>query len=127
MEGIELTAEDLIEIQWTSGSLDEARKVSRYLVQERLVACAQIIPWIESIFMWNNKLDTVQESKIFMKTKWNNYAGIREFIKKNCQYEVPEILWTKIDGGDEVYMQWENESAILIADESVPNGYPEPD
>lgn len=60
---------EFIEINWTSGSIDEARKVSRYLVQERLVACAQIIPWIESIYMWNNQLETTQESKVTLKTK----------------------------------------------------------
>ncbi len=41
---------EFIEIHWTSGSIDEARKVARYLVQERYVACAQITPWVESIF-----------------------------------------------------------------------------
>ena len=80
---------DYIEIHWTAGSLDEARKVCRYLVQERLVACAQIIPWVESIYMWNNQLDTTQESKITLKAHLNNYDQIKEVILKNCSYEVP--------------------------------------
>ena len=72
---------EFIEIHWTSGSLDEARKIARYLVQERFVACAQIIPWIESIYMWNNQLETAQESKIILKTAKANYEKIREIIK----------------------------------------------
>jgi hypothetical protein len=50
---------DFIEIHWTSGSLDEARKISRYLVQKRYVACAKIVPWIESVYIPNviQKLD----------------------------------------------------------------------
>lgn len=99
-----------IEIHWTSGSLDEARKVSRYLVQERYVACAQIIPWIESIFMWNNQQETVQESKVIFKSHLSQYEAIKKIIKNNCSYEVPEITYIKIDGGNEEYLTWLNQS-----------------
>lgn len=98
--------EDFIEIHWTSETLDEARRVSRYLVQERLVACAQIVPWIESVYMWNNQLETTQESKIVLKTRLKNYQRIREVIEQNSKYQVPEITWFKIDGGNQSYMEW---------------------
>src|ERR1700733_5249371 len=101
---------EFIEIHWTSGSIDEARKISRYLVQERYVACAQIVPWIESIFMWNNKLETAQESKIVLKTRIENYEKIRQIIEQNSKYEVPEIIWFKIEGGNKSYMDWLQES-----------------
>jgi periplasmic divalent cation tolerance protein len=106
---------NFIEIQWTSGSLDEARKVSRYLVQERLVACAQVIPWIEAVFMWDNKLDTVQESKVVFKTRAENYDRVREVIEKNCKYEVPEITWHTIEGGNQAYLDWLAESTPVWA------------
>lgn len=99
-----------IEVHWTSGSLDEARKIARFLVQERLVACAQIIPWIESVFMWNNQLDTAQESKVILKTKEKHYEAIKKTIKQNCTYEVPEILFFKIEGGNQEYLDWLNSS-----------------
>lgn len=104
---------EFIEIHWTSGSLDEARKVSRYLVQERLVACSQIIPWIESVYMWNNKLETAQESKIVFKAKADNFEKIKEVIEKNCSYEIPEITWRTIDGGNDAYMDWMKESLFV--------------
>ena len=72
--------DQLIEIHWSSGSIDEARKICRYLVQERFVACAQITPWIESIYMWNNQLETAQESKIVLKTRQDKYDSIKEVI-----------------------------------------------
>ncbi|MCB1111988.1 MAG: divalent-cation tolerance protein CutA [Chlamydiales bacterium] len=95
-----------IEIHWTSGSIDEARRVCRYLVQERYVACAQIIPWIESIYMWNNQLETGQESKVVMKTRHGNFDAIKELIKKNSTYEVPEIIYVTINGGNTEYLDW---------------------
>jgi periplasmic divalent cation tolerance protein len=98
------------EIYWTSGSIDEARKVARYLVQERLVACAQIIPWVESIYMWNNQLETSQESKVVLKAPQSNFDAIKEVIQRNSSYEVPEILYIEIDGGSSQYLQWLSES-----------------
>lgn len=101
---------EYIEIHWTSGNLDEARRISRYLVQERYVACAQIIPWIESIFMWDNQLDTVQESKVIFKTRAKMYGKVREVIEQNCSYEIPEITFINIEGGNDSYLNWVNES-----------------
>ena len=101
---------EFIEIHWTSGSLDEARRISRYLVQEGYVACAQIVPWVESIYMWNAQLETSQESKIVLKTYLKHYEKIKELIEKNCQYEVPQILWFKIEGGNTPYLDWMKES-----------------
>lgn len=104
---------DFIEVHWTSGSLDEARRISRYLVQERYVACAQIVPWIESIYMWNNQLETTQESKIILKTRTENYEKVKEVIEKNCKYEVPEITRIAIEGGNKSYMDWLEESTLV--------------
>lgn len=101
---------EFIEIHWTSGNIDEARKVSRYLVQERLVAYAQIIPWIESVFMWNNQLETAQESKVVLKTRKERYEEIKKIIQQNCSYEVPEITRIEIEGGNEEYMNWMRDS-----------------
>jgi periplasmic divalent cation tolerance protein len=109
---------EFIEIHWTSGTLDEARKISRYLAQERLVACAQIIPWVESIYMWNNQLETTQESKVVLKTRAENYDKIKEIIEQNCKYEVPEITYTVIDGGNKMYMNWLQESTLVCSSSS---------
>lgn len=103
---------EFIEVSWTSGSLDEARKVSRFLVQERLVACAQIIPWIESIFLWNQQLDTAQESKIVLKTHKDKFDRIKEVILANSSYQVPEITFHTIEGGNEAYLQWLQECVL---------------
>lgn len=100
----------LIEVHWTCGSIDEARKVCRYLVQERFVACAQITPWIESIYMWNNQLETDQESKVVLKTRLAKYDAIKEIILDNCTYDVPEITYVTLDGVNKEYLDWMVES-----------------
>ena len=97
---------EFIEITWTSGSIDEARKISRLLVQERHVAQAQIIPWIESISLLDNQLETSQESKIILKARMDSFEVIKEFIEKHSKYEIPEITWSKIEGGNRNFMEW---------------------
>jgi periplasmic divalent cation tolerance protein len=104
---------EYIEIYWTAGSIDEARKVSRYLVQERLVASAQIIPWIESIYMWDNRLETTQESRIIFTTAFDLYDKVKEVIETNTTYEVPEITYTKLDGGNDSFLNWLQESTSI--------------
>ena len=97
---------EIIEISWTSGSLDEARKISRRLVTEKLVASAQIIPWVESIYMWDNQLETVQESKIILQTQMEKLPQVKQLIEDNCNYEIPEITYRKIEVGTKPYFEW---------------------
>lgn len=104
-----------IQIQWTCGSIDEARKVCRYLVQERYVACASILPWVESIYMWDNQLDTTQETKVLLKTREDNFEAIKTVILENCSYELPEITKIAFSGGHEEYLKWLNESCQVVA------------
>lgn len=95
-----------IEIQCSCSNLEEARHICRQLVQERLVACAQITPVIESIYIWNNQLETCQESKISLKARAEHYEQIRAMIEKNSSYQVPEILYRHIEGGNCSYLEW---------------------
>lgn len=101
---------DFCEVHWTSGSIDEARKISRFLVQERLVANAQIIPWIEAIYLLNQQVETSQETKIVLVTLKKNCQKIEEIIKANSSFEVPEILYFHIDSGSTDYLDWIAES-----------------
>jgi len=107
---------EFIEIHWTSASLDEARRVCRYLVQERMVASAQLIPWIESVSMWNNQLETSQESKIVLKAREHDFEAIKEVILQNSSYEVPEIIFFIIEGGNKGYLDWIDESTSGVRD-----------
>ncbi len=103
---------ELIQIQWTSGNIDEARRVCRFLVQERHVACANIIPWVESIYMWNNQLETEQECKVILKTTRNKFEVVKEAIQNNCSYELPEISFLLVAGTTDEFSKWINESVL---------------
>jgi|GEM_PF-753627 len=101
---------EYLQIRWTAGSLDEARRVARYLVQERFVASAEIIPWMESISLLNNQIETDQETLIVFQTLGRHYEAIRKVILANCKYQVPEITWLAIGGGNEEFLKWIHDS-----------------
>lgn len=93
-------------IQWTSANIDEARVIARQLVEGKHVACANIIPVVESIYLWKGKVETDQEVKVFFKTREEKFDVVKEFIRNNASYEVSEILKINIDDANEEYLQW---------------------
>ena len=97
---------DFIEITWTTGSLEEARKISRNLVQEKYVASAKIIPFVESIYLWNNELETTQDCLVIFKTDKIHFEKIKEIITKQSTYEIPEMTFKHIAGGNAEYLSW---------------------
>jgi periplasmic divalent cation tolerance protein len=99
-----------IYIFWTCANIEEARSLSLYLVQKKWVACSSIIPNVESIFCFNDKIQTEQEVKVFLKTIDIHYEKISEIIKEKGSYEVPEITQIACDRLNPAYEKWLLES-----------------
>lgn len=97
---------DIGYIFWTTGSIDEARKVGRFLVQEGLVACVNIVPWVESIFKWNQQIQTEQETQVILKTLTQNFDKVAQVIKENTTYEVPAITMVKAEQVNSSFSQY---------------------
>lgn len=110
---------DYITVSYTCGSIEEARRISRLLVTERLVACAQIVPWVESIYTWNTQLHTAQESLCICKTHRRCYQRVKDCILQQTSYEVPEIIVQEIVEGNEDYLRWIDESILAEVNEGV--------
>jgi len=90
----------------TCASKEEARKISGQLLRKRLVACASILPKIESKFWWKGKLDSAREILVTMKTVRSNFKKIEALIKSLHSYEVPEIIAVPIVAGSRDYLDW---------------------
>ena len=95
-----------IQIQWTCGSMEEAREVCRYLVENHHVACANIIPHVESIYIWQGECQCDNECKVMLKTKAEKWDYIKGVIMEKSSYDVPEILRFDIADGYDEYLQW---------------------
>ena len=93
----------------TCPNKDSAKKIAKLLVEERLAACVQMFP-IESIYLWNEKINDENEIVLFIKSKSNLYDEISTAIKKNHSYEVPEIIQIPITNGLPEYLKWIDDS-----------------
>ena len=85
----------------------EAEKISRHLLEKRLIACANLHS-IRSLYWWQGKIQDSNEVVIMAKTLEKNYKKIKEEVKKMHSYDVPCIL--KIDAeANESYDKWVKE------------------
>ena len=89
---------------------ETARRIAHTLVSEKLAACANIIPTMNSIYRWKGKIETGNETVVFFKTTQDRYEAFQEKLRSLHSYEVPEILCVKISDGLPDYLRWVVES-----------------
>lgn len=94
----------------TASSREEAEKIVQRLLEEKLIACANIISPVHSLFWWQGKIDQAQEHLILMKTRRDLFEKLTEIVKSLHSYTVPEIIAIPIIEGSADYMAWLNES-----------------
>ena len=90
----------------TAGSEDEARKIAYHLVENRLAACVNLIPRVESIYRWQGKIETADEWLLLIKTTVKKFPAVRDAIGELHSYEVPECIMLPIEEGSASYLQW---------------------
>ncbi len=90
----------------TTASKQEAEKIAQHLLKERLIACANIIGPVLSLFYWAGKTEKAEEFLIFMKSRNDLFEKLAETVKALHSYEVPEILVLPIVGGSKEYLSW---------------------
>ncbi|HEY4765155.1 MAG TPA: divalent-cation tolerance protein CutA [Candidatus Sulfotelmatobacter sp.] len=94
----------------TAGSEDQARKIARHLVDERLAACVNIIPRIESIYRWQDKVESSAEWLLLIKTTGEKSPAVRDAIRALHSYELPECITIGIEDGSAAYLGWIDQS-----------------
>ena len=90
----------------TAGSPEEARKIAHALVERRLAACVNIVPQIESIYRWQQKIETATEWLLLIKTQAESFERIRAAIKELHSYELPECVMLDVAAGSQEYLAW---------------------
>ncbi len=96
----------MIVILCTTKNIEEAREISKGLLEEGLIACASIIQPVESWFVWKDQIEEVQEVQLFLKTTSERYVSVEQWIVANHSYEVPEIIALPIEKGLLPYLNW---------------------
>ncbi|MFQ6009144.1 MAG: divalent-cation tolerance protein CutA [Candidatus Zixiibacteriota bacterium] len=95
-----------IRVVFVSIPRDEANKLARGLVENRLAACVNIIPKIESYFWWDNKLNHDEEALLIIKTTRQRFDDLRAWVVNNHPYDLPEVISLPLSDGLSEYIEW---------------------
>ncbi len=95
----------IVLIQTTCGTKEEARKIAKVLIEEKLAACIQMFE-IESFYNWNNEFCCDNETLLNIKTRKDNFEEIKSRILELHSYDLPEIIQLDITNTSEEYLNF---------------------
>lgn len=90
----------------TVASPEEARRLARTLVEERLAACVTLIPGVESIYRWEGQVETSAETLLLLKTGAGQLEALEARLHALHSYQTPEFLVLPIESGSSSYLDW---------------------
>lgn len=88
----------------------DASRVARVLVEERLVACANLLPGARSIYRWKEAVKDEREVVVLMKTRKQDWTALLSRLHELHPYETPECVAVRIAAGAPKYMAWLDEA-----------------
>jgi periplasmic divalent cation tolerance protein len=90
----------------TAPDLQTARALARAALQARLVACANLVPRLESHYWWHGKLESGREVLILFKTRRTRLPELERLILARHPYDTPEFVVLPIQAGSRRYLDW---------------------
>jgi periplasmic divalent cation tolerance protein len=94
----------------TVGSAEQASRIGRALVKERLAACATLLPPVQSIYRWRDQIETSSETMLLIKTSVHQLPALETRLRELHTYETPEFLVLPVESGSHSYLDWLQDS-----------------
>ena len=88
----------------------DATTFAQALVEDRLAACVNLLPVMESVYRWEGNVEQEQERQVVIKTSRSRMAALWERVRELHPYDVPEFVVLPIVDGNDVYLRWLGES-----------------
>ncbi|XP_031497400.1 protein CutA 1, chloroplastic isoform X2 [Nymphaea colorata] len=85
---------------------EAGKKLAESIVREKLAACVNRVPGIESIYWWQGEIQSDAEELLIIKTRESLLDALTAHIKANHEYDVPEVIALPIQGGNAQYLEW---------------------
>jgi periplasmic divalent cation tolerance protein len=90
----------------TAPDLKIARVLAKAALQARLIACANLVPKIESHYWWQRKIESCAEILLVLKTQKSKLAALEKLILAKHPYDTPEFLVLALSAGNKKYLDW---------------------
>ena len=97
---------DVFLVLSTFPELVTAQRIAQQLVGQSLAACANIVPTVRSIYIWQGELQNDEEVLMLIKTTGERLAELQETLVSSHPYDVPEIIAFPVADGHHAYLQW---------------------
>jgi len=85
---------------------DHAEKMAHFLIEQQLAACVNILPSVTSVYRWQGKVESADETILLIKTTMARYPDLEAAIKDQHPYELPEIIAVPVSSGLSAYLEW---------------------
>jgi periplasmic divalent cation tolerance protein len=83
-----------------------ARLLARALVEQRLAACVNMLPAVQSVYRWNDVVEEAAEVTLLIKTTTARYDELEQAIRALHPYELPEVIAVPVSAGLPAYLGW---------------------
>jgi len=90
----------------TAGSKDEAKRIGKALINTGMAACVNIIENINSMYMWDGKLQDANETILIAKTTKERVSDLIEKVKSLHNYDCPCIVSLPVSDGNPAFLKW---------------------
>ena len=90
----------------TAPDLRTARRLARSALKQRLIACANLIPKVESHYWWREKLETGAEVFMLLKTTTRRLTALERLVVAEHPYDTPEFIVLRLQQGNRQYLDW---------------------
>ena len=93
-------------VMTTVVSAEEANRIGRTLVEERLAACATLLPPVHSIYRWHDQIESSNETMLLIKTSLDQLPALETRLREMHSYQTPEFLVLPVESGSHAYLDW---------------------
>jgi periplasmic divalent cation tolerance protein len=97
---------EAIVVMMTAASQDEASRIAEILVEDRLAACVQILPEIESVYRWQGAVKREKEILLLAKTAASRFEELESKVRALHSYDTPEIIALPVTDSSAPYLAW---------------------
>jgi len=97
---------DAMVVLCTCSDQPEALRIANALIEGRLAACVNVLPPIQSIYRWEENIETAQEILLLIKTTAQAFSAVQKRIVELHSYDTPEIIAMPVTTGSEKYLAW---------------------
>jgi len=110
---------EILLVHTTFANEDDAARVVRVLVEERLIACGNLLRGARSIYRWKGAIEDTDEVVVVMKTRKQYWAALLSRLHELHPYDVPELVAVRVAAGAPKYLAWLDEQLAPEGEETT--------